>query len=50
MKKAAAQILGRVRAVAFAPDGHRSLSDDKLLRVVRRRQRNGADAGTAFVR
>jgi aldose sugar dehydrogenase len=55
-------LLGRVRAVAFAPDGHLYLSvtnrdgrgytrpgDDKILRVVRKRRSNGSDAGTAFV-
>ncbi len=51
--------LGRVRAVAFAPDGHLYLSvtnrdgrgyarpsDDKILRVVRRRPANGAEPQT----
>lgn len=53
-------VLGRVRAVAFAPDGHLYLSvtnrdgrgyarqdDDKILRVVRRRP---SGAGTATLR
>jgi glucose/arabinose dehydrogenase len=55
--------LGRVRAVAFAPDGHLYLSvtnrdgrgsarpgDDKILRVVRKHSSNGADASPAFAR
>jgi hypothetical protein len=53
---------GRVRAVAFGPDGRVYLRvtnrdgrgsarpSDKILRVVRRRQPTGADAGAAFVR